>query len=64
MKNTTQQPLKWKWTGPIDMSGKFHSAEKGKVKQYLYLICSWPQNSEVLPRGPWPERHKLSAHNN
>ena len=24
MKNTTQQPLKQKWTGPIDNSGKFH----------------------------------------
>ena len=22
MKNTTQQPLKWKWTGPVDNSGK------------------------------------------
>ena len=24
--NTIQQPLKQKWTGPIDNSGKFHSA--------------------------------------
>ena len=29
MKNTTQQPLKWKWTGPIGNSGKFHSAYMG-----------------------------------
>ena len=26
MKNTTQQPLKLKWTCPIDKSGKYHSA--------------------------------------
>ena len=26
MKNNTQQPLKRKWTGPINNSGKFHSA--------------------------------------
>ena len=26
MINTTQQPLKQKWTGPIDNSRKFHSA--------------------------------------
>ena len=26
MQNTTQKPLKWKRTGPIDKSGKFHSA--------------------------------------
>ena len=26
MKNTTQQPLEQKWTGPIDKSGKFHLA--------------------------------------
>ena len=26
MKNTTKQPLKWKWTGPINKSGKFHLA--------------------------------------
>ena len=26
MKNTTQQPLKQKWNGLIDNSGKFHSA--------------------------------------
>ena len=26
MKNNTQQPLKSKWTGPCDMSRKFHSA--------------------------------------
>ena len=26
MENTTQQPINWKWTGPIDNSGKFHSA--------------------------------------
>ena len=25
-KNTTQQPLNLKWTGPIDNGGKFHSA--------------------------------------
>ena len=25
-KNTTQQPLKRKWTGPIDNSAKFHQA--------------------------------------
>ena len=24
-KNTTKQPLKRKWTGPIDESGKLHS---------------------------------------
>ena len=24
MKNTTQQPFKWKWTGPINKSGKSH----------------------------------------
>ena len=26
MKNSIQQTLKWKWTGPIDNSGKFHLA--------------------------------------
>ena len=26
MKNTTQQPLKQKWTGPIDRNWKIHSA--------------------------------------
>ena len=26
IKNTTQQPLKWKWTGPINKSGKFNFA--------------------------------------
>ena len=25
-KNTTQQPLKWKWAGPIAKRGKFHFA--------------------------------------
>ena len=29
MKNTTQQTLKQKSTGPIDKSGKFHSAYMG-----------------------------------
>ena len=29
MKNTTQQPLKQKRAGPIDKSGKFHSALMG-----------------------------------
>ena len=28
-KNHTQQPLKWKWTGPIDKCGKFHLAWMG-----------------------------------
>ena len=50
-KNTSQQPLSRKWTGPIDNSGKIHSAymgyyiqwaipslkeEKGLNKQYIY----------------------------
>ena len=29
MKNTTHEPLNWKWTGPIDISEKFHSTSKG-----------------------------------
>ena len=29
MKNTTQQPLKRKWTGLTDKSEKFHSAYMG-----------------------------------
>ena len=29
MKNTTQQTLKRKWTGPIDKNGKFDSSEMG-----------------------------------
>ena len=32
MKNTIQQPLKRKWSGPIDWSGEFHSA-------YLTDLC-------------------------
>ena len=28
IKNTTQDPLKREWTGPIDISRKFHSAYK------------------------------------
>ena len=34
MKNTTQQPLKRKWTGPSNNSGKFHSALMVKVVSY------------------------------
>ena len=30
LKNTTQHPLKWKWTGPTDSSGKFHLAKMGE----------------------------------
>ena len=30
MKNTTLQPLKRKWSGPIDKIGKFHSAFMGQ----------------------------------
>ena len=33
MKNNTQQPLKWKWTGPIEKSGKFYL-----VKMHLYNL--------------------------
>ena len=29
MKNTTQQPLKRKWTGPIDKGEKVHSFLRG-----------------------------------
>ena len=28
--NTTQRPLKLKWTGLIDKNGKFHLADMGK----------------------------------
>ena len=31
MKNTTQQPSKWKQTGPFDKNGKFHSAKGVKL---------------------------------
>ena len=38
MKNTTQQLLTWKWTGPIDKRGKFHWLKwvklAGRVHQY------------------------------
>ena len=39
MKNTTNQHLKLKWTGPIDNNGKFHSAKY--VKQ-TPEDCIWP----------------------
>ena len=29
MKNTTQQSLKWKWAGRVDMNGGLHSAYVG-----------------------------------
>ena len=29
MKKTTQQPLKQKWTGPSDKSGKLQSTQMG-----------------------------------
>ena len=29
MKNTTQQPLKWKWTGQTEKRRKFHLAKMG-----------------------------------
>ena len=29
IKNITEQPIKQKWPGPIDNSGKFHSAYMG-----------------------------------
>ena len=32
MKNTTQQPLQWKWTHPIDKSWEFHFFQ-------LYIKC-------------------------
>ena len=39
MKNTTQQPLKQIWTGPIDKSGEFHSAYMGK--DLLHRMADW-----------------------
>ena len=44
MKNTTQQPLKWKWIGPIDNSGKFHRLKWVELSrlnfaiQYFYVL--------------------------
>ena len=35
MKNATQQPLKQKWTGPIDKSGKFTFGLNGLFKGYV-----------------------------
>ena len=37
MKNTTQQPLKQKWTGLTDKIGKFHLAYKGQHAWFLLL---------------------------
>ena len=37
MKNTIQQLLKLKWTGPIDKSGKFHLAQMGQWKEATKL---------------------------
>ena len=41
MKNTTQQPLKWKWTGLIEKSGKFQSAKlQGRVAQSVTCLTA------------------------
>ena len=50
MKSTTKQPLKRKWTGPIDKSGKFHSASKGQT----YFIAKY---NTAMGLG-----HKFSQH--
>ena len=50
MKSTTKQPLKRKWTGPIDRDGKFHWAKKGQT----YFIAKY-DTATVLG-------HKFSQH--
>ena len=40
MKNTTQQPLTRKWTGPIDKRGKFRSAQMGLAPvSFEFVTC-------------------------
>ena len=41
MQYTTQQPLKWKWTGPIDKNGKFHSAWRGYWMDQSHITLSY-----------------------
>ena len=43
MKNTTKQPLKGKWTGPIDNSGKSHLAYMNKMSQHkrFWYLLHW-----------------------
>ena len=38
MKNTKQQLIKLKWTGPSDKSGKFHSARMNNII-VIMLLC-------------------------
>ena len=45
MKSTTKQPLKRKWTGPIDRSGKFHSGQTYFIVKY---VTAFGVGSQVL----------------
>ena len=49
MKNTTYQPLKRKWTGPIYNIGKFNSAEMGLSQKVNFdLSYDIGSGSEIM----------------